>query len=84
MNNTGANNGDDIFETTFEEFGLMVDHLSKPAQRAKVRRGALAVSYFPGAIIANDTKCTTLSQLVAVTRALKVPAACRLPRAARS
>jgi hypothetical protein len=80
MNNTG----DDIFEATFEQFGLMVDHLRKPAQRAMARRGALAVSYFPGAIIANDTKCTTLAQLVAVTRALKVPAACRMPRAARS
>jgi hypothetical protein len=61
-----------MFEMSDEQFNLMVDHLAKPAQRAKKARGYLAVTWFPGAVIANGTKCTTLAELVAVTSAVRL------------
>ena len=60
-----------MFEMTDEQFDLMVDHLAKPAQRAMKARGYLAVTWFPGAVIVNGKKCTTLAELVAVTSAVR-------------
>jgi hypothetical protein len=45
--------------------------VSDPAQRAMKARGYLAVTWFPGAVIVNGRKCTTLAELVAVTSAVR-------------
>ena len=60
----------EMFEMTDEQFDLIVDHLAKRAQRENRARGYLVVRWFPGAVIVNGTKCTTLAEVVEVTSAV--------------